>query len=394
VPPAMPATPDGLLPAAMLARLVAFDTVSARSNLALIEFVKDFLASHGVEARILRSPDGAKANLLATIGPMREGGVILSGHTDVVPVENQPWTSDPFRLEARGGRLYGRGSADMKGFIAVALALLPEFLAAGLERPIHLAFSHDEEVGCRGAPALIAAIARELPRPALAIVGEPTEMRLANRHKGIHGFETVVTGRDGHSSAPDAGLNAIMAAAEILGFLDRLAAEFRENGPFDSGFRPPHSTLNVGEIAGGTAVNIVARQCRIRWEFRPVPDHAPDLIRSRFDRFVGQDLLPRLKARAAEAAVETRQMACVPGLRPGTASPAEALVRHLTGLNEAIGVAFTTEAGLFQEAGLPAVVIGPGSIAQAHQPDEFVEESQLEDCARFLRRLARWAAEG
>ncbi|MFZ5790598.1 MAG: acetylornithine deacetylase [Pseudomonadota bacterium] len=394
MPPAMPASPERLAPAAMLARLVAFDTVSARSNLALIEFVKNFLASHGVEARILRSPDGAKANLLATIGPTREGGVILSGHTDVVPVEDQPWTGDPFRLEARDGRLYGRGSADMKGFIAVALALAPEFLAAGLKRPIHLAFSHDEEVGCRGVPALIAAIARELPRPALAIVGEPTEMRLANRHKGIYGFETVVTGRDGHSSAPDAGLNAIMAAAEILGFLDRLAAEFRESGPFDTGFQPPHTTLNVGEIAGGTALNIVARQCRIRWEFRPVPDHAPDLIRARLDRFVGQDLLPRLKARAAEAAVETRALACVPGLRPEVASPAEALVRHLTGLNEAIGVAFTTEAGLFQEAGFPAVVIGPGSIAQAHQPDEFVEESQLEACARFLRRLAQWAAEG
>lgn len=385
---------EPVTPAAMLERLVAFDTVSAHSNLALIEFVRDFLADHGIEARILRSDDGAKANLLATIGPMREGGIILSGHTDVVPVEGQPWSSDPFRLEAREGRLYGRGSADMKGFIATALALLPTFLAAGLKRPIHLAFSHDEEVGCRGVPALIAAIARELPRPALAIVGEPTEMRLANRHKGIYGFETVVTGRDGHSSAPDAGLNAIMAATEVLRFLDRLAAEFREQGPFDPGFTPPHTTLNVGEIAGGTALNIVARQCRIRWEFRPVPDHAPDQIRARLDRFVARDLLPRLRAQAPEAAVETRALASVPGLRPEAGSPAEALVHHLTGLNEAIGVAFTTEAGLFQGAGLPAVVIGPGSIAQAHQPDEYVEESQLEACARFLRRLAQWAAEG
>src|SRR5215470_15570621 len=229
-----------MTPLQMLERLVAFDTVSAHSNMALIEYVHAYLAGHGIEGRIGRSPTGEKANLVASVGPAVPGGIILSGHTDVVPVKGQPWTNDPFKLVARNGHVVGRGSADMKGFIAVALALVPEFIARGLKRPIHFALSYDEEVGCLGAPLLLSDLVAGMPRPGLAIIGEPTMMQLINRHKGFAGHETTVTGRDGHSSRTHRGVNAVMAAGEVIGFLSGLAAEFRDKGPFDDGFDPPY----------------------------------------------------------------------------------------------------------------------------------------------------------
>jgi acetylornithine deacetylase len=377
----------------MLARLVAFDTTSAKSNLALIEFVRSYLAAHGIESRLTFDDGKAKANLYASLGPAEAGGIVLSGHTDVVPVAGQPWSSDPFALREADGRLYGRGSADMKGFIALVLALVPEMLGAGLKRPVHIALSYDEELGCLGAPRMIADIAANLPQPALAVIGEPTRLKLGNRHKGCYGYRLEVVGRDGHSSAPDRGVNAIAHAGEAIAFLGRLAERFRREGPFDPGFDPPHTTLNIGEIEGGTAVNIVARTCQIGWEFRPIPATDPKAVEEEVRRFVEGDLAQRLKARAPEAGASLRASCVVPPLVPKPGSAAEALVRRLTGANESIGISFGTEAGQFQEIGLDAVVCGPGSIEQAHKPDEYIELSQLAEGEAFLRRLIAWAAE-
>jgi acetylornithine deacetylase len=381
-------------PVEMVRRLVAFDTVSAHSNLALIDFARDYLAAHGIESHLSFDAGGSKANLLAAIGPARPGGIVLSGHTDVVPVAGQPWDSDPFSVTERDGRLYGRGTADMKSFLATALALVPDFQAARLRVPIYLALSYDEEVGCFGVGGLLQDLARHLPRPALAIIGEPTLMQLVNRHKGAYDFSTIVTGRDVHSSATHRGVSAISYAGEIMSWLTRLAAEFRTHGPFDDSFDPPYTTVNIGTVTGGTAVNIIARQCRLEWEFRPIPGVDPESIRHRFDAFVATALLPRMRQVAPEADITTQIICAIAPLVPEADSPAEALVRLLTGANQAGGVAFATEGGLFQAAGVPAVVCGPGSIEQAHQPNEFIALTQIEACVDFLRKLTKWAAEG
>ena len=376
--------------AALLERLVAFDTTSERSNLALIDFVEAYLAEHGVASRRSSRQDG-KANLFATLGPQRDGGVVLSGHSDVVPVAGQDWSSDPFALARRDGRLYGRGSCDMKGFLAAALALVPEALAAGLERPLHLAISYDEEVGCFGAEALIADIGRSGLRPAAVIVGEPTEMRLISGHKGIAVYRTEVRGLEAHSSEPNRGASAIFAAARLIGFLEELARARRE-GPPDEAFDPPYSTVNVGMVEGGTAHNIVPRHCAFTWQVRLLPSEDGAAILDAFERYAAEQVLPGLRATAPEAAIATHCLAAVPGLAAEPDSAAEGLVRLLTGLNSSEQVSFATEAGLFQRAGIPTVVCGPGSIRQAHRPDEFIEIAQLEACEAFLRRLIGWCA--
>lgn len=379
----------------ILERLIAFPSVSSDSNLALIQWVRDYLGDLGVTAALVPAPDGQpKANLWATIGPDRPGGIVLSGHTDVVPVEDQPWSSDPFTLVKRDGRFYGRGTSDMKGFIALALALVPEMLARPLKTPIHLAFSYDEELGCLGAPHLIAELGRRFHKPSLAIIGEPTSMRLGTRHKGCYSFETDVIGRDGHSSQTHKGANAISAAAEIIGELERIAADLRASGISDANFEPPYSTINIGKIHGGTAINIIARHCQVQWDFRATPGADPNvLVLPRLQRFVAESVLPRLRRVAPEAEIVTRARVRVPPLTEEKDGAAEALVKFLTGANETIGMAFATEAGQFQEAGLSAIVCGPGSIAQAHQPDEFIEISQLEAGDAFLRKLLDWARE-
>jgi acetylornithine deacetylase len=379
-------------PMEMIERLIGFPTVSSDSNLDLIEFVRDYLAGLGIESRLTYDDDKRKANLFATVGPNRAGGVVLSGHTDVVPVAGQPWDSDPFTLSRRGDKLYGRGTSDMKSFIAIALATVPSFQKAGLRRPIHLALSFDEELGCVGAPRMLRDIADNLPLPAMAIIGEPTSMQLANRHKGDIVFRTVFTGRDGHSSAPHRGLNAIFCANEFMTFLSQLATEFREKGPFDDSFDPPYTTINVGQIGGGTAFNIIARRCEMIWEFRPLPAADPDAIVKRIQTFLQEDLLPRMRKVVEEAAIETVTLCAVPPLTPQTDSPAEALIRTLTGANAAIGVAFGTEGGQFQQTGIPAVIFGPGSIQQAHKPNEFIEIAQVEACIGFMQKLSAWAA--
>ena len=379
-------------PREMLARLIAFDTTSAGSNLALIEFARAYLAEHGIESRLTYDDSRAKANLYASLGPAGPGGVVLSGHTDVVPVAGQPWQSDPFTLTERDGRLYGRGTSDMKSFIALALALMPDMLAAGLKRPLHLALSYDEELGCLGAPRMIADIAANLPKPAIVIVGEPTRLKLGNRHKGCYGFQIDIQGRDGHSSATHRGVNAITHAAAVVDFIEAIAERHRREGPFDEGFDPPYTTLNVGEIAGGSAVNIIARHCRVGWEFRPIPVVDPGRVIAEVETYLAEVLRPRLTARAPEAKAEMWADCVVPPLVPRADSPGADLMRRLTGANETIGLAFATEAGQFQEIGIDAIVCGPGSIEQAHQPDEFIELSQIAEGEAFLRRLIGWAA--
>lgn len=383
--------PEVIQPADMLGRLVAFNTVSSRSNKLLIDHVADYLAGHGIEAKTQISPDGAKADLIATIGPNEPGGVILSGHTDVVPVEGQDWQGDPFTMTARGGRLYGRGTADMKGFIAVALALVPEFLAAGLRRPLHLVLSYDEEVGCLGAPGLIKRYQRDFPNASAAIIGEPTGMKLANAHKGISAFETHITGKPAHSSNPDAGVSAISAAAELIGFLQSLAADFKARGG-DARFTPPHATISVGTMVGGNAINIIPENCTLGWECRSVTGAEAGEALTRTQNHCAETLLPAMRAHAPEAAIGTIRLANVPPLRAGGANAAEELVRRLTGQNEAGVISFAAEAGLFQEAGIDAVICGPGSIDQAHQANEYIDIAQLDACADFLTKLAKWAA--
>ncbi len=380
-------SPPRYTAAEMLARLVAFDTTSRRSNLDLVDFVSGYLAGFGITARLFRDPQVPKANLFATIGPDVAGGVILSGHTDVVPVDGQDWSSDPFALIKREGRWYGRGTADMKGFLAVVLAMVPDIVQAGLARPVHLALSYDEELGCAGVHSMIAGLAEMQPRPALCIVGEPTEMAVVTRHKGLHAYETVVIGREGHSSAPEAGASAIAAAGELIAFLNRLGEEMRERAEPLSPFETPYSTINVGLIEGGTAVNILARECRFLWECRPMPGWDAQEILRRFTAFAEADVLARMRKTAPDARIETRELAGVPAFTAGDNSPAEELARALTGQNETGAVAFTTEAGLFQDIGIACVVCGPGSVRQAHQPDEFIEISQLDECARFIARL-------
>ena len=371
----------------LLRDLVGFDTTSRNSNLPLIEHVADYLSDHGAATRLIPSADGAKANLFATIGPDIPGGVVLSGHSDVVPVDGQNWSTDPFALTEADGKLYGRGSADMKGFIACALAMAPHFAEMDLNRPIHFAFSYDEEVGCLGVGRLIDVVLSELPRPAAVIVGEPTGMQIASAHKGICAMTTTVRGREAHSSRPRDGVNAISAAASLVSYLYRLCDELAETDR-DDRFEPPFTTFNVGQIGGGDAINIIARECLLNWEFRPIPGADPADIIARVEAWVKDELLPRMLATDPSCVVENICEFVVPPLDAPEGSVAEAIARKATGLNSTGTVAFVTEASLFADAGVPAIVCGPGDIAQAHQPDEFIEITQLDSCLGFLERIA------
>ena len=372
----------------ILARLVAFDTTSRGSNLALIDYVEAGLAALGVAARRVPNADGTKANLLATLGPAVEGGVVLSGHTDVVPVDGQPWTSDPFVLTRKGERLYGRGTCDMKGFLACALAAAPLFANGGLKRPVHLAFSYDEEIGCLGAPDLIAAIRAGLPPPAVVVVGEPTDMEAVSGHKGIASFRVTVTGREAHSSLAHLGASANMAAISLLSALAALARDLTARADPASPFHPKGATLTVGQINGGAAVNILARECVFAFDLRTPPGmDAEEILRPFFH--LCEEIEADLKTRAPEASVRVERRASTPALAPEPDSEAEALVRRLTGDNgPPRAVAYAAEAGQFQRAGFSTVICGPGSIDQAHQPDEYVEIVQMQRGARFMERLA------
>ena len=371
----------------MIRRLVGFDTTSRNSNLDLIHFVQDYLAGFGVESRLIHDESGHKANLYATIGPNDRPGITLSGHTDVVPVDGQDWSSDPFTVEQRDDRLYGRGTADMKSFVAVALALVPEFVARPLKTPINFAFSYDEEIGCFGAHGIIRHLRGGGVLPRLVIVGEPSGMRVVNAHKGIRTFTTTVTGLEAHSSATDRGVNAIFYGARLIAFLDDLAAEFRERGDASGRFDLPYTTISVGIVNGGTALNIIPGQCRFVWESRLLPDQDADEIIDRFEAFAAETVLPEMRRVFVQASVVTEQRVMVPGLRPEEGSDAETLVMALAETNQTHAVSYATEAGLFQEAEMPTVICGPGDIAQAHKPDEFIALEQVQECEAFMRRL-------
>ena len=377
----------------MIDRLVGFDTTSAKSNLALIDFAQDHLETHGARCRRTVNAEGTKANLFASFGPDAPGGVVLSGHSDVVPVGGQAWDSDPFTVIERDGKLFGRGTADMKSFLAVALALVPEFQAQALQHPLHIAMSYDEEVGCTGVGSMIDDIVTNLPRPEMVIVGEPTDMQIINGHKGCYIFETRVKGQAAHSSQPHHGGNAIFAAGRLIAFLADTAARKRASAPADSPFDPPYTTFNLGLIEGGKALNIVAQDCRFGWEFRPIPSEDVEAVVRDFEAFARDEVLPALREFAPEATIETERMSTVLPLTPLADNAAEALVRRLSGSNAAAGVvSFGTEGGLFQAAGLSAVVFGPGSIDQAHKPNEFITLDQVAACEDFLLKVRDWAA--
>jgi acetylornithine deacetylase len=377
----------------LLARLVRFDTTSHKSNLQLVRFVEDYLAQHGIASNLVPNADGAKASLYATIGPAGVPGVALSGHTDVVPVEGQSWTSDPFVLTERDGRLYGRGTADMKGFLACVLAAVPDLLKRKLAVPVHIAFSYDEEVGCIGVRPLIAEIERRFVRPRLVIVGEPTSMSVVDSHKGPVRWHVNVRGRAAHSSMAPLGVNAISVAAKLLAELARIEDEL-EAAPRDERFDPPHATLQVTLIDGGTATNIVPVSCRFDFDVRALPGVDIAAIDKRVRTFAERECLPAMHRVAAEAGVDIAITNEVPPFAAGDASEAVALALHLTGQNETHAVSYATEAGLFQAAGSPSVVIGPGDIAQAHAADEWIAKDQLEKCMGFLACLGDWAERG
>jgi acetylornithine deacetylase len=371
---------------AMLAELVRFDTTSRDGNIPLIEFVESYLDNCEIPHFRVDYEAGKKTNLFATIGPDIAGGIVLSGHTDVVPVDGQKWASNPFELTERDGKLYGRGTCDMKGFIAVALSLVPQFKAANLKTPIHLALSCDEEVGCKGVRPLVAHIRDHMKKPKAVIVGEPTSMQVVNAHKAALTFSTEVTGHEAHSSLTDQGVNAIMVAGELLGEISRIREDLTARGDPSHRFDPPYSTIHVGVIEGGTAKNIIPRHCTFQWETRLLPFADPAEVPARFEKFAAS-LEPAMKKIAGDAGINNQQTNVVPGLAPEANSPAEHLALHLAGANGTHAVSYCTEAGLFQQIGIPAIICGPGSIEQAHKPDEYIDISEIRKCEKFMERL-------
>lgn len=382
--------PEILTPRQILDRLVGFATVSRDSNLALIDWVETYLASHGVTARRVWNADRRKAALYASIGPDLPGGVLLSGHSDVVPVAGQVWTSDPWTVVERDGRLYGRGTCDMKGFVALALAAVPLALAAGVKRPLQIALSYDEELGCTGAPAMIADLVQHLPKAAAVLVGEPSGMKLVTGHKGGTGFSVHVQGFEVHSSIMHTGVNAVMVAARLIDWANARNTENRARPPsaLAALFDPPWTTLHVGTISGGTAENITARDCTFGIGFRAVPGDSLDAWAAAFAAEAAR-IEAEIKAIRPEAAITLTQIFEVPPLNPETEGAAAALVRRLTGGNGSAVVSYGTEAGQFQAAGFSTVVCGPGDIAQAHQPDEYLELAQFDAGWAMMQRLIK-----
>ena len=368
----------------VIERLVGYETVSRDSNLPLIDFVQSFLDDHGIASRRVPSADGRKSNLIATVGPEEEGGVVLSGHTDVVPVDGQAWTSDPFVVRREGDRLHGRGTCDMKGFIGVALAMVPKMKL--LRRPIHFALSYDEEVGCLGAPDMIEVIRRELPTPRGVIVGEPTTMQAVTGHKGIVGLKTTVKGYEAHSSQTHRGVSAVMTAARLVSHLEGVAEHLLAVTPEGNGFEPHATSVHVGVIHGGTALNIISGQCEFVWDIRNIPGDDPQHLIDDFESFCRREVLPGMRARHPACSIDTQILAQCPAF-DDSQNPILSLVQALSGNSETRKVAYTAEAGQYQGAGFPTVLCGPGSIDQAHQPDEYIATSEVESGERFIQAL-------
>ncbi len=385
--------PPRLTTVEMLARLVAFDTTSRNSNLELIAFVRAYLAELGLDARVSTDATGRKANLHVIVGPHGPGGVALSGHVDTVPVEGQAWTGDPFTLRHVEGRhvesrLVGRGATDMKGFVAASLAAIPYFLARGLRRPIHLFITFDEEIDMAGARRLVGDLAESGLRPEMCIVGEPSMMQPILAHKGRLALRVIARGKPGHSSQPGRGVNAIQAAGEALAWIAADARRRTAEGPFADGFDPPHTTVHVGTIAGGSILNIIPERCEFTMEWRTIPGDDFFAEADRLRAHVTATIEPAMRAVDPECGFTFEEMNWIPGMSLAASHPLTGMVQQLTGSNTTGRVSYGTEGGLFEQAGIPCIVCGPGDIAQAHQPDEWIAASQLDACDTFLRRLA------
>ncbi len=380
---------DDLISLDLIRDLVGFNTVSRNSNLELIDYVRRYLDGHGVESIVIPSPDGGKSCLYATIGPAGRGGVMLSGHTDVVPVDGEEWTGDPFKAVVRDGRMFGRGTTDMKGFVAMALAHVPLFLETDLKTPIHLAFSYDEEVGCTGVRPMIDVLNGMVNKPVMGIIGEPTSMRVMTGHKGKKSIRVRVRGHECHSSLAPTGVNAIEYAAELIAYIKSIARRLAREGAHDDAYDVPHTTAHVGRIDGGTALNIVPRGCWFDFEFRCLPADAPAALFEEVRLYAENKLLPEMHAIDPKTGFEWEEIAAFPGLDTREDEPVVRLATKLTGNEDTRRVAFGTEAGLFSvDGGIPCVICGPGDIDQAHKPDEFISFEQIAACEGFLRRLA------
>lgn len=372
----------------LIKKLISFDTTSRNSNLELIQFIENYLSEHGVKSTLVHDEEGKKANLYATLGDQTQSGIMLSGHTDVVPVDGQDWDTDPFEVITKGDKLYGRGTSDMKSFIAIVLAYVPKFLERGLDIPIHLAFSYDEEIGCIGVRRLID-IMNTLPvKPRMAIVGEPTSMDVIVGHKGKRSYKAHVRGLEAHSSLAPEGVNSIEYAAEMIAHLKSMARRIQENGPHDELYDVSHTTVHTGVIQGGTALNIVPKDCHFEFEFRYLGDDDPDAIEAEIREFAAQSLEPHMRKISRDTGIDITCTNDMPALNLNADEEVVTFVKALAGKNDHAKVAFGTEAGLFHaHAGIPTVVCGPGSIEQAHKPNEFVELSQLDEACVFMDRL-------
>jgi len=373
---------------ALLERLVSFDTTSRNSNLSLIGFIRDYLDRFGVPYRISTDPTGQKANLHAVIGPHAAGGLALSGHVDTVPVDGQAWSGDPFVLRRRDGKLFARGSCDMKGFVAACLSAVPDFQARPLVRPLHLFISYDEEVGCGGAKRLIQDLGDSGLRPDLCVVGEPSGMKPILAHKGKLNLNVTVRGLPGHSSEPSKGVNAVQAAGEAIAWVAREARRLEVEGPFEDGFDPPHTTIHVGTVTGGSILNIIPEHAAFTMEWRPIPGDSPYRHMERMQAWIAETIEPSMRAVHPDCGFSYEVALEMPGMALPADHALATVVKQIVGSNSAGKVAYGTEGGFFENAGIPTIICGPGHIAQAHQPDEWIAESELEACDRFIRRLA------
>ena len=380
--------PDSLKSLDLIRKLVSFDTTSRESNLELIDFVKTYLDGIGIESTLVYDQQKGKANLYATLGPTDRPGIMLSGHTDVVPVDGQDWQSDPFAITEKDGRLYGRGTCDMKSFIAICLAYAPRFLEGGLTTPIHLAFSHDEEVGCIGVRRLLDVMNGFDIKPAMCIVGEPTDMQVTIAHKGKFSYRAHVRGWEAHSSLAPKGVNAVEYAAELIAFMKGIARRIEAEGPYDPLFDIAHTTVHTGTIRGGTALNIVPKDCTFDFEFRHLPEHDPATLLAEVETYTRETLEPMMKALDPASGFEFEQLSSIPALNNDPGDEVVTLAKTLAERNDHGKVSFGTEAGLFQqEVGIPTVVCGPGSIEQAHKPDEYISLDQVAKGETFMDRL-------
>jgi acetylornithine deacetylase len=380
--------PTRLTTAEMLARLVAFDTTSRNSNLELIAFVRAFLDANGVPYRVSTDEAGGKANIHAIIGPRQAGGIALSGHVDTVPVDGQSWSSDPFSLRLHNGRLYARGAADMKGFVAACLAAVPDMHARGLARPLHLFISYDEEIGCEGAQRLIRDLDESGLKPALCVVGEPSGMKPILAHKGKLNLRVRVRGKPGHSSEPGKGVNAIYAAAQAVTYVAEEAHRLAREGPFEDGFDPPHTTIHVGTIEGGSILNIIPEHAEFIMEWRNIPGDDAMEAAERLKAHVAAHVEPAMHAVDPSTGFSYEVLNVMPGMAIAPDHTLTALVKQITGANSAGKVSYGTESGYYQAADIPTIICGPGHIAQAHQPNEWIAQDQLDACDAFIRRLA------